>query len=63
MAFFAGSDGIVGLNIMNNFAKEVKILEAQYTYIFQASMESIHSEVYSLMISGRNLYHRHNRKR
>lgn len=50
LAFFAGSDGIVGINIMNNFAQEVKILEAQYAYIFQASMESIHSEVYSLMI-------------
>lgn len=50
LAFFAGSDGIVGVNILNNFSKEVKILEAQFTYNFQGTMESIHSQVYSLMI-------------
>jgi ribonucleoside-diphosphate reductase subunit M2 len=50
LAFFAGSDGIVGINILDNFSKEVKILEAQMTYNFQGTMESIHSEVYSLMI-------------
>ena len=50
LAFFAGSDGIVGLNILNNFTKEVKILEAQITYNFQGTMEGIHSEVYSIMI-------------
>jgi ribonucleoside-diphosphate reductase subunit M2 len=50
LAFFAGSDGIVGVNLMDNFSKEVKILEAQFTYNFQGTMESIHSEVYSLMI-------------
>ena len=50
LAFFAGSDGIVGVNILDNFSKEVKILEAQFTYSFQGTMEAIHSEVYSLMI-------------
>jgi len=50
LAFFAGSDGIVNVNILDNFSKEVKILEAQMTYNFQGTMESIHSEVYSLMI-------------
>jgi ribonucleotide reductase beta subunit family protein with ferritin-like domain len=50
LAFFASADGIVGINIMDNFSKEVKILEAQYAYIYQSSIESIHSEVYSLMI-------------
>lgn len=50
LAFFAGSDGIVGLNIMDNFTKDIKILEAQMAYTFQAAMESIHSQVYSLMI-------------
>jgi len=50
LAFFAGSDGIVGVNILDNFSKDVKILEAQFTYSFQGTMEAIHSEVYSLMI-------------
>jgi ribonucleoside-diphosphate reductase beta chain len=50
LAFFAGSDGIVGINILENFSQDIKILEAQYTYMFQGSMESIHSEVYSIMI-------------
>jgi len=50
LAFFAGSDGIVSVNILDNFSKEVKILEAQFTYNFQGTMESIHSEVYSIMI-------------
>jgi len=50
LAFFAGADGIVNLNLMKNFVNDVKILEAQMTYGFQCSMESIHSETYSLMI-------------
>jgi len=50
LAFFAGSDGIVAVNILDNFSKDVKILEAQMTYNFQGTMEAIHSEVYSLMI-------------
>lgn len=50
LAFFAGADGIVNLNLMKNFVEEVKILEAQMAYGFQCSMESIHSETYSLMI-------------
>jgi ribonucleoside-diphosphate reductase beta chain len=50
LAFFAGADGIVNLNLMKNFVDDVKILEAQMTYGFQCSMESIHSETYSLMI-------------
>ena len=50
LAFFAGSDGIVGINILDNFTKDVKILEAQITYNFQGTMEGIHSEIYSLMI-------------
>jgi len=50
LAFFATSDGLVFLNIMNNFIQEVKIMEAQICYQFQGMMEAIHSEVYSLMI-------------
>lgn len=50
LAFFAGSDSVVSLNLMNNFCKEVEMMEAQVCYTFQAAMESIHSEVYSIMI-------------
>lgn len=50
LAFFAGSDGIVNLNIGLNFKQEVFIPEAQYVYDFQAMMEGIHAETYSLLI-------------
>lgn len=50
LAFFATSDGSVFLNLMGNFSKEVKILEAQICYQFQGAMEAIHSEMYSEMI-------------
>lgn len=50
LAFFAGTDSIVALNLLENFSQEVTLLEAQFAYMFQAAMESIHSEVYSLMI-------------
>jgi ribonucleoside-diphosphate reductase beta chain len=50
LAFFAGSDGIIFENINNNFADEIQIPEARCCYGFQAMMENIHSESYSLMI-------------
>lgn len=50
LAFFAGSDGIIFENISCNFAKEIEIPEIRMCYGFQATMESIHSECYSLMI-------------
>lgn len=50
LAFFAGSDGIVNVNILENFSKEVKILEAQMAYLMQGAIEGIHAETYSLMI-------------
>jgi ribonucleotide reductase beta subunit family protein with ferritin-like domain len=50
LAFFAASDSVVCLNLMNNFCQEVQVLEAQITYAFQAMMENIHAEVYSTMI-------------
>lgn len=50
LVFFAASDSIVSMNLMNNFCKEVSILEAHYAYTFQAQMENVHAEVYSLMI-------------
>ena len=50
LAFFAGSDGIVLENLVTTFCKEVQIPEARSFYGFQAMMENIHSEVYSLLI-------------
>lgn len=50
LAFFAGSDGIVLENLVTNFCSEVAIPEARCFYGFQAAIENIHSEVYSLMI-------------
>ncbi len=49
-AFFAGSDGIVMENLAKNFCCEVQIPEARAAYIFQATMESTHNELYSLFI-------------
>jgi len=50
LAFFAGSDGIVLENLVQNFCQEISIPEVRCFYGFQAMMENIHSEVYSLMI-------------
>ncbi len=50
LAFFAGSDGIIFENINCNFAEEIEIPEVRLCYGFQAMMEGIHSECYSLMI-------------
>ena len=50
LAFFAGSDGIVLENLVTTFCKEVQLPEARCFYTFQAAMENIHSEVYSLLI-------------
>lgn len=50
LTFFAGTDTVVSLNIMDNFCKEVKPIEAQIAYTFQAMMENIHAEMYSIMI-------------
>lgn len=50
IAFFAASDGIVFENLATNFVDEVQVSEARAFYGFQAAMETIHSEVYSLLI-------------
>jgi ribonucleotide reductase beta subunit family protein with ferritin-like domain len=50
LAFFAGSDGIVNMNILERFSTDVKVLEAQVTYAYQAYIENVHSETYSLLI-------------
>merc|ERR1719499_1244851 len=48
--FFAASDGIVLENLMENFGLDVQLPEARAFYAFQAAMENIHSETYSLLI-------------
>jgi len=50
LAFFAASDGIVNINLLERFLNEVKPLECKVLYTWQAMIENIHSEVYSLMI-------------
>ena len=50
LAFFAGSDGIVLENLVQNFYTEVQVPEARCFYGFQIAMENIHSETYSLLI-------------
>ena len=50
LAFFAGSDGIVLENLGTRFLREVQIPEVKAFYTFQAAIEQIHAETYSLMI-------------
>lgn len=50
LAFFAASDGIVGENLGSRFYCDVKIPEARAFYANQIFMETIHNEMYSLMI-------------
>ena len=50
LAFFAASDGIVNENLAVRFLQEVKQKEAAAFYAFQVSMETIHSEMYSVLI-------------
>jgi ribonucleoside-diphosphate reductase beta chain len=50
LAFFAASDTIVNINLLERFMNEVKVSEARFTYGAQYAMEQRHSEGYSLMI-------------
>jgi ribonucleoside-diphosphate reductase subunit M2 len=50
LAFFAASDGIVLENLASRFMNDVQLAEARAFYGFQIMMETIHSEVYSLLI-------------
>jgi ribonucleoside-diphosphate reductase beta chain len=50
LGFFHGSDGIVMENLSLNFANEVQIPEARCFYAMQNMIESIHSEMYALLI-------------
>lgn len=50
LAFFAASDGIVLENLLTRFSTEIEIPEVRCAYSFQAMMENVHSETYSLLI-------------
>ena len=50
LAFFAASDGIVVENLIERFCAEVQVPEARFFYSFQAMIENVHSESYSLLI-------------
>ena len=50
MAYFAASDGIVAENLNLNFLNKITYKEVSTLLRFQAMMEDIHSEFYSLII-------------
>jgi len=50
LAFFAGSDGIVLENLALRFLGDVQIPEARAFYGFQIAIETVHSEMYSLLL-------------
>lgn len=50
LAFFAQSDGIVNENLAIRFYKDVEIPEARAFYTAQMMIETIHAEVYGLLI-------------
>lgn len=50
LAFFAASDGIVLENLIERFCTDVQLPEARCFYGFQAAMENVHSETYSLLL-------------
>jgi len=50
LAFFANADSIVMENLGTRFMGDVQIAEARAFYSFQLAIESIHSEMYSILI-------------
>ena len=50
LAFFSSSDGIVLENLATRFMNDVQLSEARAFYGFQIGMETIHSEMYSVLI-------------
>lgn len=50
LAFFAGSDGIVNENLVENFSSEIQIPEARAFFSIQMAMETIHSETYRISL-------------
>lgn len=50
LAFFSVADKLVNINIEERFMKHVTIYEVEANYNWQASMEDIHAETYSLLV-------------
>jgi ribonucleoside-diphosphate reductase subunit M2 len=50
LGFFAASDGIIMENLSLNFSDEIVVPEVRQFYAIQQAMESIHGEMYSLLI-------------
>lgn len=50
LAFFASSDGIVNENIAVNLHNEIEIPEVRAFYTFQLCQETIHNEMYSVLL-------------
>jgi ribonucleoside-diphosphate reductase subunit M2 len=50
LAFFANADSIVMENLGTRFLGDVQVSEARAFYSFQLAIESIHSEMYSILI-------------
>ncbi|XP_028317614.1 ribonucleoside-diphosphate reductase subunit M2 B [Gouania willdenowi] len=51
LAFFVASDGIVNENLVQRFSQEVQVAEARAFYSFQILIETVHSEMYSMLIN------------
>ncbi len=50
LGFFASSDALVNSNLLENFGTEVVQPEVKAFYSFQAAIETVHAETYSLLI-------------
>lgn len=50
LSFFAVADGVVVSNLMDNFTQEVDVIEGRFAYATQGFMETIHSEMYSVLL-------------
>jgi len=51
LAFFAISDKLVNKNLVENFTKEISLMEARFFYDFQAHIENVHAQTYMNMLS------------
>jgi len=50
LGFFAAADGIVGENLATNLIPQVQQAEIRAFYAFQMAIETVHAEVYGLLI-------------
>lgn len=50
LAFFATADGLIIDNISNTLLEKCKVMELEYLYRWQLSMEQIHADMYGRML-------------